>query len=180
MACWAARRPARSSFARWLPARPSAPRLPALVAAAACSLATGVTFALPKPVAFETILKTYQNGEDTILAQYNDMIHRLSAGKIGMREVAHEIDHTTVPAWQTLAATIKLQRQDWERRQKPTPAQGGLLELLEQLMATREDGWTRMSAALGVQDADAFEQTSADTEVAVREILKQVEDLKSQ
>jgi membrane associated rhomboid family serine protease len=156
------------------PARPNNPYQPGLVVLAAVVLAITVAVALPTPVAFDTMQRTYDSGE-AILDHYNEMINRLNAGKIGPREFGVDLDHTTRPALHTLIAKLRSQRQVWQRQKVSTPRERDYLDLVDRLLVVREDGLARMSAAVAADDAAAFGRISEEMEAAADEVGKRLE-----
>ena len=162
-----------------IPSRLSDPRRPALIVAAACALGLIVAFALPRPLAFDGIVKVFGTGEHTAIVRYNALIEKLNADQLGGHEAADQIERTILPGWRTTRATLESEGQAWRREQPVTSAQEQVLALLERTAIAREDGWTRMVAALRADDRHGFVAASRDMEATMKEILQQLEAVKA-
>jgi rhomboid protease GluP len=160
-----------------LPARPEEGRRPALAVAGACALGLLVTFALPRPLDFGTILKTFGAGESTALADYNAMIEGLNGKQISVQQAADKLEQTILPEWRKTSAAFEEQAQSFKRRQTPTELQEQLLALFERTASTRQAGWTRMVAALRANDNPAFVQISTEMEATMNDVLAQIRGL---
>ena len=159
--------------------RPTEARLPALVVIATCVLVLAVTVALPRPVAFETITKTYGDREEPVLAHFNETLRQLNAGKISAEMAADDIERVTIPAWGELDAAVRRQGESW-RRSSPPPLQVHVYDLLQQLIEIRQKGWVRMEGALRTGGLQAFVEAMSSTEASVQANLKQIEAVKSE
>ena len=160
------------------PGRSRELRRPLLIATAACALGLIVSHALPRPLAFDEIVKVFGTGEHTAIVGYNDLIRKVNADQISSQEAADQLERTILPGWRATRATLESQDRDWRRRQPVTSAQDQLLVLLERTVSARDDGWTRMVAALRADDRHAFAEASREMEATMKEIMQQLDAVK--
>jgi rhomboid protease GluP len=156
------------------PNRPHAPREPLRVILAAVFVAAVVVMVAPKPVSFERLVTTY-GGRLPILERYGELVKRMNAGKIGLPEFRTELDRDIRPAWHSMFARLRTDREAWQRQKASTPAQEDFVDLVDKLFAAREDGWARASAALAANDTAGFQQSLAESEAKVQAGIEQMD-----
>jgi rhomboid protease GluP len=161
-----------------IPARPSDPRRPVLITAGACALSLIVVLALPRPLAFDAIVKTFGAGENTAINSYNALVEKLNANQLNYQETANQLEYTILPAWRQTRRALESQSAAWRRKQPTTPVQERLLALLERVVVVRDHGWTRMVSALRASDRQAFIEGSRTMEANMKEVMEEIQNLK--
>jgi len=158
--------------------RPSEPRRPALVVAAAVALAGVVVLVMPRPLDFLTIIKDFGASESTIMDVYNATTGSFDAQKIDGAQAADQIERTVLPPWHAAGSKLESQSHAWLQKHRATVAQARLIALLVQDVEVREAGWPRLVAALRTGDRRAAVEASHETEAAIRGIQMEIENLK--
>jgi rhomboid protease GluP len=157
--------------------RPSEPRRPALVSAAAVALAGVVVLVMPRPLEFQTIIKDFAGSESKIIDAYNATTESFDAQKIDGPQAADQMEHTELPPWHAAQSKLASQSDAWLAKNRATPLQERLLMLLGQAAQVREAGWIRMIAALRSGDRAAAAEVAHETEAGVRTIMTAIRNL---
>jgi hypothetical protein len=122
-------------------------------------------------------VRSFGAGESAALADYNALVEELNANRIASREAANRLEYTILPEWQRTSAAFEAQVQSWKQRQTPTDLQERLVALFERTVSSRQEGWTRMIAALRAGDNSAFVQISNGMEATMKDVLQQIRSL---
>jgi rhomboid protease GluP len=161
-----------------IPARPNEARRPVLITAGACALSLIVVLALPRPLAFDAIVKSFGVGEHTALTGYNALVEKLNVNQLSYQDAANQLEYSILPGWRQTRTALESQSAAWRRKQPTTPVQERLLALLERVVVVRDDGWTRMVPALRASDRQAFIEGSRTMEANMKEIMDEIQSLK--
>lgn len=162
------------------PARPEQVLRPALLVVGACALGLAVTFTLPPPLEFVTILKSFGAGESAALADYNALVEGLNTNQLSTQAAADRLEGKILPEWRQTSAALEGQARAWRREQTPSDLQERLLALFERTIATRQDGWKGMVAALRAGDRTGFVQASNQMEATMKDVLEEINGLNNQ
>jgi hypothetical protein len=154
--------------------RTPARRRLAAVAMAGCALVSIGARLLPAPVTMHSFGVLQSTEESRSLPIYNRVVDDVTARRISGPEAARQIETEILPGWRRMRRTVEADIERFKRRPAVSPHEQQMVDILEQIITVRDDGWAAMVPPLRAGDYVVFEGARRDTEIRMQQLLAEL------